>query len=1809
MFNAVISHRKVARAGLQPSWITSGAITLLLLTIIGASPAFAQNIKYTKGATDSALRGSLEVDPSTLGLSLQVPLAEYPGRGVSLPVSLRFSSKLWRISFLDHFQTTITKTRTEGKFAEGSIAGWTTSLDIPWLETTVGYTGPYDGYGQPICTSPSCNPPPPPTEPILYINRMLLHLPDGSSHELRKDDVTAFSFGSPGVYVAVDGSRIKYDSTTATLYLPDGSRYLLNVSGGTQAQFIDRNGNTLTYTYSSKQWTDTLGRAFNTPPLQNTASVDLAYFLPGVDGNSMLCTFRWRYLHELISPYTFPGAMRVIGDYDYTYSNDPQPHSVASLFTKYLITDYVVSDGPPFNGNQWNYHDPVVLWQIVLPNNQAYTFSYNVYGEISKVAYPTGGYEEFTHATVPGLNSSLDTFVYDQANRGVASRKVSAKGDGSDVVEWTYSATDTSGYTTRANAPNGNYTERKLHIGKGSGNVRFGLDDARAGRAYDERSYSASGQLLRRTLTKWEVGGPVPAPPTGELTATRDARVTKVVEILLDTGGDALVKTTTMEYDADLNVKKTQQYAYTIVTQTMATSEPSDRLHATINAFIDTFPLGALLRAEETTFLVNDTSLPQATRDAYRARHLIALPTEQLVKNGAGTVVAAAKFSYDETAYAPLTYTGAIPGWIDPATAVRGNATTTQRWLNFDGANFLTYPSGNFIVTHAQPDQCGNVRKVWDANSKVTETFYDDAFSDSISRNSFAYPTRAESPIPDTSGYYGLNQSLKSYTTYDFQTGKVTKTKDANDKETLSTYFPANSYNRLQKVTLPDGGETSYEYGDTPGSVYVRTRVKQSAGTQLDDYVYFDGIGRAWRSGHYEGPSSWSVKDTQYDSLGRLWRVSNPYFAANLSGGLNPSGVWTTTTYDALSRVLTVTTPDGSAVSTGYSGNQVTVTDQANKQRRSVTDALGRLTQVVENPGGLNYATNYSYSTLGDLIKVEQGTQYRYFLYDSVSRLLRARNPEQNVNTNLNLTPPSDQFNGNTQWSLKYVYDANSNLTSKTDARSVTTNYGYDAINRNVWVSYTDGTPVVERHYDGSINGKGRLYYHLSYNPHPVTGAAAYSYTVINGYDAVGRPLSQSQQFLNSSGAWVSYPVARTYDLAGHVLTQTYPSNRTVTHSYGAGGRTSSFSGGLGDGVTRTYADTFGYNAAGQMTKERFGTTTTLYHNIHYNSRLQMVDTRLGTSGTDEWGWNRGALITYYSNQARSVGNPFMDATDNNGNVTMAEHYVPTDEAITTYSITLRDTYEYDGLNRLKQTNGLQRNTAGSWFSIYAQWYNYDQWGNRTIDNGATWGNAINNLAYSVSSTNNRINGVTYDAAGNVTSDPNGVSTATYDGENRMKSALRSGTQSYYVYDADGKRARRIISGVETWQVYGVEGELVAEYPVNGAVGTPQKEYGYRSGQMLIVGEGSKVQWTLPDHLGTPRMVVDKSGRLDDDPSTPSYDERLVRHDYLPFGEELGTGIGIRSASLGYGDDSTRQKFGSKERDAETGLDYFLARYYVNIQGRFTSPDEFTGGPTELFAVVAAHNPTFYADIAEPQSLNKYSYCLNNPLKFIDPNGHQSTLAHYIGGQIATGVGKAVANVFIGMNNEGNKVGRALGYEVQDTEYYQPSNELQAVVMGTTNKELALAGLLGGRTPVNVMMAEGEGAAIMAVTSRMRSAINIGMGELGEIALAKMVGGQSQVSIPTSIGRSRILDQVVTGTGGIVAHEAKVGYVKSLSEEVRTQIAKDAELVATRQVKQVVWHFFRNPTTGKIGANQKVLDALKKNGIQYEIHDGIDITK
>jgi RHS repeat-associated protein len=119
------------------------------------------------------------------------------------------------------------------------------------------------------------------------------------------------------------------------------------------------------------------------------------------------------------------------------------------------------------------------------------------------------------------------------------------------------------------------------------------------------------------------------------------------------------------------------------------------------------------------------------------------------------------------------------------------------------------------------------------------------------------------------------------------------------------------------------------------------------------------------------------------------------------------------------------------------------------------------------------------------------------------------------------------------------------------------------------------------------------------------------------------------------------------------------------------------------------------------------------------------------------------------------------------------------------------------------------------------------------------------------------------------------------------------------------------------------------------------------------------VRFYHTDALGSVRAVTDRQGDV------------VARYDYLPYGEQIPQAQGRGDVS-GYGDDAgNKHKFTAKERDSESNLDYFGARYYSGAQGRFTSADPVT---------TPEH-------ITDPQRWNGYAYVRNAPLTYVDPDG------------------------------------------------------------------------------------------------------------------------------------------------------------------------------------------------------------------------------
>jgi RHS repeat-associated protein len=229
-----------------------------------------------------------------------------------------------------------------------------------------------------------------------------------------------------------------------------------------------------------------------------------------------------------------------------------------------------------------------------------------------------------------------------------------------------------------------------------------------------------------------------------------------------------------------------------------------------------------------------------------------------------------------------------------------------------------------------------------------------------------------------------------------------------------------------------------------------------------------------------------------------------------------------------------------------------------------------------------------------------------------------------------------------------------------------------------------------------------------------------------------------------------------------------------------------------------------------------------------------------------------------------------------------------------------------------------------------------------------------------------QIDGYNYDAAGNVLSDPiNGLNTYSYDAEGRVATA-NNGTIAY-LYDAEGRRvAKESVSTVLTFRgpiytttltnqyILGLGGEQLTE--LDGS-GNWLHSNAYAGGKLLATYDNNGLHFHFTDWLGSRRLQASGTGLVEETCQS------------LPFGDGL--------SCTGPASDATEHHFTGKERDTESGLDYFGARYLGSIMGRWMSPD---------WASVPVPLP--YADISNPQTLNLYGYGGNNPLSNIDMDGH-----------------------------------------------------------------------------------------------------------------------------------------------------------------------------------------------------------------------------
>jgi RHS repeat-associated protein len=521
-------------------------------------------------------------------------------------------------------------------------------------------------------------------------------------------------------------------------------------------------------------------------------------------------------------------------------------------------------------------------------------------------------------------------------------------------------------------------------------------------------------------------------------------------------------------------------------------------------------------------------------------------------------------------------------------------------------------------------------------------------------------------------------------------------------------------------------------------------------------------------------------------------------------------------------------------------------------------------------------------------------------------------------------------------------------------------------------------------------------------------------------------------------------------------------------------------------------------------------------------------------------------------------------------------------------------------------------------------------------------------------------NNYSYDAIGNLTGDTKegiltGNITWTVYGKiaTITKTVSSVTTNISYTYDAGGNRISKTVNGKTTWYVRDASGNVMSVYEVgnsqiNSGELTQTEAHLFGSSRLGVFNMTRNVQnpvsnntgiytftrgykfFELSNHLGNVLVTIsDKKLGHDGGSGVVDYflADVVTANDYYPFGMGMPGRKYVSGSLYRYG-------FNGKEQDSEisgTGTQYdYGFRIYNPRISRFLSVDPKT-----------ASFP-FYTP---------YQFAGNKPINSIDLDGLEDV--HYI-------FTWTKDNAVIGLHSwrEGNVTGHDRnGVEIFDRPYkiyahypvhygddtyfvtatydsYEAYKQAKGsdftgstILLGTLlgfqaaddmmdkvqmmlgigaakgafkrwfkskTDELAQWGLKQGDNAAEGILKEGVEGQLDEVTEVAAKKVIGATGDVGENYLKKL-GGQSQVYFNTTKG-ARYVDQLVNG----VAHESKVGYT-TLTRKVRKQIAKDAELLKTGKVKEVMWSFFESPVTGKAGASKPLQEALDKAGIKTQI--------
>jgi len=653
-----------------------------------------------------------------------------------------------------------------------------------------------------------------------------------------------------------------------------------------------------------------------------------------------------------------------------------------------------------------------------------------------------------------------------------------------------------------------------------------------------------------------------------------------------------------------------------------------------------------------------------------------------------------------------------------------------------------------------------------------------------------------------------------------------------------------------------------------------------------------------------------------------------------------------------------------------------------------------------------------------------------------------------------------------------YTYNAAGDMLNVTDHHGNLTTINYDTLGRKINMTDPD-MGFWQYTYDANGNLK--------------TQTDAKNQVITFTYDNLNRVTKKEY---STSDPTVTY----TYDFGiqngiGRVFSVTNLNVTTTYNAYDTVGRAVSVSKQI-SGDPNTYTTLYGYDLSGKLISTTYPDNYQVNNYFHTGTGflhmvLGITDSTeyatftdyepTGKIGKIEHGNGTATRYTYDSKSTRLFDILTQDPSKIPENDLQRRQYSYSRagdiEQITDDLREIRYNYTYDKLHRL-----LTESNTGSYDPLT---YTYNAIGNITTQSvGSTTANYIYNTVHKHAVNQISLYGTdyyyTYDANGNMTSGPDftdpmqiASKTITYNADNMPVQIEHAGTVvTNFIYNGNGVRAAKSVQGGSTTFYISANFEVVDGEPV---------KYIFAGNLRIARVTASEKDYFHKDHLGSSTVMTDDTG-------TP-----FEASEFMPFGklrDHIGTEV-------------TDYKFTDQELDNSTNLYNYNARMYDPVIGRFISPDSIVPNPFD------------------PQSLNRYSYCLNNPLIYVDPSGHYYIPWEGIIGGIIGGIS---AGIQTDWDSEAVWIGQNIGFIAGELGSYVGSwyggvfgGEIAASIVGGAVSGATSGGLnaayYGGDIGNSMLSGAGYGAVGGAVFGAINYGYDGGWGDPSRIAVQGLAGG------------------------------------------------------------------------------------------------------